>query len=138
MATVLQITNADRYLSLFSRGLRVAELETKLNEIGPYTVLGPVNLALHRLMSLTYEQLLEPINKSALVRLLSSYILIGKTLWSDFRNGQMLQTLDGKQVAVSNTNGEIHVNGAKVLAHDRQGSNGVVHLVGNTYSTPGN
>ena len=32
MTTILQIMNADRNLSMFSRGVKIAELEAKLNE----------------------------------------------------------------------------------------------------------
>jgi len=52
MATVLQILNANRSLSLFCKGVKGSELEKKLGEIGPFTILGPVNLALQNLQSL--------------------------------------------------------------------------------------
>jgi uncharacterized surface protein with fasciclin (FAS1) repeats len=128
--------NADRNISLFNRGIRLSGLENKLNEIGPYTILGPVNLALGRLASLTYEQLLEPANMNKLVAFLSGYILVGKKMISDFRNNQNLATLDGKSVTVIAKDNEVHINGAKILARDRQGSNGVIHLLDSTYSIP--
>ena len=133
MATILQILNADRNLSLFSRGIKTTELESKLNEPGPFTILGPVNLALGKLMSLTFEQLLEPANRAKLQYLLSGYILTGKQMLGDFRNDQKLQSLTGKQVTVTVTNGDTFINGAKILAHNRQGSNGVIHLLDKTY-----
>lgn len=134
MATILQIMNADRNLSLFSKGLKASGLEDKLNELGPFTILGPVNLALGKLMSMTYDQLLDPANNNKLRGFLSAYILTGKKMLSDFRNDQKLQTIDGSEVVVSNKNGDILINGAKILARDRQGSNGVVHLLDNTYA----
>jgi uncharacterized surface protein with fasciclin (FAS1) repeats len=126
--------NADRNLSLFSRGIKAVDLENKLGEIGPFTILGPVNLALGKLMSLTFEQLLEPANETKLLNFLSGYILTGKKMFYDFRNDQKLQSLNGKQVTVTIKNGDTHINGAKILAHNRQGSNGVVHLLDKTYS----
>ncbi|WP_276501159.1 fasciclin domain-containing protein [Terrimonas pollutisoli] len=133
MATIIQIANADRNLSLFSKGIKLADLEGKLNEIGPFTILGPVNLALSRLMSMTYDQLLEPGNKNKLVDFLSGYIISGKKMLADFRNDQRLSTLQGKMVTTTIKNGDIHINGAKILAKDRQGANGVIHLLGGTY-----
>ena len=133
MASIIQITNADRNLSLFSKGIKLAGLESKLNEIGPFTILGPVNLALNRLMSVTYEQLLEPANKNKLIDFLSGYILSGKKMLADFRNDQRLPTLQGKMVTTTIKNGDIHINGAKILARDRQGANGVIHLLDGTY-----
>lgn len=134
MATILQITNADRALSLFSRALRIAELESKLNEIGPFTILAPVNLALNNLTDLKYDQLLEPANRAKLLDFLTGYILTGKKMLCNFKNGQKLATLNGSQVSISITNGDTTVNGAKILARDRQGSNGVIHLLDKTYA----
>src|SRR4030095_8764189 len=98
MATIVQIMNADPNLSLFSKGVRVLGLEEKLNEVGPFTMLAPVNLALNNMLSKTYEQLLQPINRSELLHLLSGFILNGKKMLYEFRNNQMLQSLNGEQV----------------------------------------
>lgn len=134
MATIFQITNADHSLSLFSRALIAAELQGKLNEIGQFTILGPVNLALNNLTAPNYDQLLEPANRAKLLDFLTGYILIGKKMLSNFRNGQKLVTLNGSEVTISIGNGETTVNGAKILARDRQGSNGVIHLLDKTYA----
>ena len=117
MATIMQIVNADRNLALFANGLKRSGLEETLNKIGPYTILGPVNLALGKLMSLSYQELLAPANKSKLVEFLSAYIFPGKKMLSDFRNNQTLASLEGKTVTSNIVNGEIHVNGAKILAY---------------------
>lgn len=134
MATIIQIMNADRNLSLFCRGIKVAEMETQLNELGPFTILGPVNLAFSRLTAKSYDQMLEPENRDDLTELLSGYILTGKKMLYDFRNDQKLPALNGKHVTVSVVNGDILINGAKILARDRQGSNGVIHLLDKTYA----
>jgi len=134
MATILQIINADRSLSLFSKGIKTTGLDDKLNEIGPFTILGPVNLALGKMESLSFEELLQPSNKLKLVHLLSGYILPGKKMLADFRNDQKLAMLNGQQVVVSVKNGDTLLNGAKILSHNRQGSNGVIHLLDTTYT----
>lgn len=133
MATIIQISNADRNLSQFSKGIKLAGLEEKLNGFGPFTILGPVNLALER-MAESYENMLQPGNKSRLIDFLSNYILTGKKLLLDFRNNQKIDSLGGNSVTVLVKNGDIHLNGAKILARDRQGSNGVVHLLDTTYT----
>ena len=134
MATILQLLNADPNLTLFSQGIKVAELESKLNESGPFTILGPVNFALSKLTSMSFEQLLEPANRAKLLYVLSGYILTGKQMMGNFRNEQKLLSLNGKQVVVTVKNNETLVNGAKILTKDRQGSNGVIHSLGNTYT----
>ena len=134
MATIIQIANADRNLSLFTKGLKLSGLDEILNEMGPFTIVGPVNLALGKLDSMTYEELLVPANKHKLLDFLSGYVFKGKKMASDFRNDQNFPTLEGKMIKINITNGDILVNGAKILAKDRQGSNGVVHVLDRTYT----
>lgn len=129
MATILQIINADRNLSYFSRGLKRSGLEDKLSEPGPFTLLGPVNLAFERLGSSKVEELFLPANNNKLVDLLSSHILVGKNMLADFTNGRKLKTIAGREVTANIKNGEIHINEARILAKDRQGKNGVVHSI---------
>ncbi len=133
MATVLQIANADRNLSNFSKGLRMAGLEGRLNEIGPYTLLGPVNLAFEKFDSLTADQFFLPVNSNKLTELLSSHILKGKFMLADFVPGRKFKTINDKEVTVTLESGEVHINKSKILSKDRQGKNGVVHSLNNFY-----
>jgi len=133
MATILQIALSDKHLTLFAKGLKTAGLESKLAETGPFTILGPVNLALGRLSAVSYDELLEPANRDRLINLLSDYIIVGKKMFHDFRNDQKISMLNGREVTVSVKNGNTLVDGAQILAHDKQGSNGVVHVLANTF-----
>jgi uncharacterized surface protein with fasciclin (FAS1) repeats len=56
-------------------------------------------------------------------------VIAGKKMLRDFRNGQKLKTINGKDVDISVTDGEVSINGAKILSKDRQGSNGIIHSV---------
>ena len=134
MATILQIANADKNITLFTKGLKVAGLEEKLGELGPFTILAPVNLAVRKLSSPSFDQMLENNNKSRLVEWLSEFILSGKKKMVDFRHDQKLPTIGGKHVLVISENGNILINGARILSKDKQGSNGVVHVLDSTYS----
>lgn len=134
MATILQITNADRNLSLFAKGLKLSGLQDQLNELGPFTILGPVNFALDNLIALNYDALLWGTNKKKLADFLATYIICGKTMLSDFRDNQSLQTLTGQTVKIIIKNGEIFINGARLRARDWQGSNGVIHVLDRAYS----
>jgi len=131
MSTILQIANADRNLSTLIKGLKAANLEETLSGIGPFTILGPVNLAFGNLVSPdSFDDLVKQTAKnSKLSELLTYHVLTGKKLIRDFRDGQKLQTVNGKEVAVTVKDGEVRINGAKILARDRQGSNGVVHSI---------
>lgn len=129
MSTILQIVNADRNFSTLSKGLKSAELEETLNGFGPFTILAPVNLAFGSLPSATYEEHMKSGNSSKLADLFSYHVLAEKRLMKDFYNGQKLKTIHGKELDVTLKDGEVRINGARVLSRDRQGSNGVVHAV---------
>lgn len=133
MATILQITNADRSLSKFCKGLKLSGLEDKLNETGPFTLLGPVNLAFERLLMLSGEDIFLPGNINKLISLLSGHILVGKNMLDDFVNGRNLRTIHGEEVRVNVQHGEVRINDARILARDRQGKNGVVHSIDALY-----
>jgi uncharacterized surface protein with fasciclin (FAS1) repeats len=131
MSTILQLTQADKNLSVLSGAIKTANLETTLNGIGPYTILAPVNLAFGKLNAPdTFESLVKQnSNNSKLADLLTFHVITGKKLVKDFRDGQKLQTVNGKELNVTIKDGDIRINGAKILAKDRQGSNGVVHSI---------
>lgn len=129
MSTILQIANADRNLSTLMKGLKSTELEETLNGYGPFTILAPINLAFTNMNSPAWDEMLKPANKSKLSDFLSSHVLKEKRMVRDFINGQKLTTINGKEITISVKDGEVRVNGALILARDRQGSNGVVHSV---------
>lgn len=130
MSTILQLADADRNLSNLMKGLKAAKLEDTFNGIGPFTILAPVNLAFGNLSSPhTFSDLLKDNNNNKLSDILTYHLLTGKKLMRDFRDGQKLQTVNGKEVAVTVKDGEVRINGAMILTCDRQGSNGVVHSI---------
>lgn len=135
MPTILQIANADRNLSSLMKGLKAANLEETLNGIGPFTILAPVNLAFGNLnQPETFDNLVDQTRKnSRLSDILTFHVIVGKKLVKDLRDGQKLPTVNGKEVTISVKDGEVRINGAKILAKDRQGSNGVVHSIDAVY-----
>src|SRR5215216_1542689 len=100
MSTILQITNADRNLSTLTQSLKGTILEDTLNGFGPFTILAPINLAFSK-AALSFEDLLHPKNKSKLSDILGNHILAEKRLLKDFRNGQKLKTINGKELNVT-------------------------------------
>jgi|SRR6185295_12139390 len=129
MSTILEIANADRNLSSLARGLKTSNLESVLNEGGPYTILAPINLAFSKLLTPGFEELLKKENNVRLSDMMSNHIVKGKKMMKDFRNGQKLTTINGKEMNITVSNDEVRINGSKILSRDRQGSNGVIHSV---------
>jgi uncharacterized surface protein with fasciclin (FAS1) repeats len=119
------------------KGLKAADLEEILNGIGPFTIFAPVNFAFSKLAPAdSFEDMIRDGNKTRLSDIMGYHVIAGKKMLRDFINGQKLKTINGKDVAISVKDGEVHVNGAKILAKDRQGSNGIVHSV-DTVNMPG-
>lgn len=131
MSTILQIANADRNFHILMQGLKDSNLEEKLNGFGPFTLLAPINLAFRSLVFPdNIDSLLSPAgNKRRLADILGYHILTAKKLLKDFKDGQKLQTSSGKEVTVSIKDNQVSINGAKILARDMQGSNGVIHSI---------
>lgn len=130
MSTILQIANADRNLSSLMKGLKAAHLEETLNGSGPFTILAPINLAFGNLSPDSLDDLIgKPANNDKLSALLTFHVLKEKRLLRDFVNGQKLKTINGQELQVTVKDGEVRINGAKILARDRQGSNGVIHSI---------
>jgi len=130
MSTILQIVNADRNLSTLIKGVKATDLEEILNGVGPFTIFAPVNLAFSKLSpDNSFEELIRSGNKTRLSDILTYHVIAGKKMLRDFRNGQKLKTINGKDVDISVTDGEVSINGAKILSKDRQGSNGIIHSV---------
>ncbi len=131
MANVLEIAMADKNLTAMMKGLKAAKMEESLSGIGPFTILAPVNLAFGNLVAPnTFDNMVKQVDtNSKLSDLLSFHVIAGRKLLKDFRDGQKLPTINGKELTVTIADGEVRINGAKILAKDRQGFNGVVHTI---------
>src|SRR4030095_13502934 len=129
LSTILQIASADRNLSTLMKNLKGTALEDTLGGAGPFTILAPVNLAFNNLAPSTFAELLKQVNKNEVFGILAFHILEEKKLLKHFKNGQKLKAINGKELDVTVINGEVRINGAKILTRDRQGTNGVVHSI---------
>ena len=59
--------------------------------------------------------------------MLNSHVVQGKTNFKDFKDGQKLKTISGKELDVKVKDGKVTINGATVQGRDSEASNGVVH-----------
>jgi uncharacterized surface protein with fasciclin (FAS1) repeats len=128
MSTIVDVMSAERNLSTFLRGVVAAGLETELAKMGPFTVFGPSEMAFGKLANGVLPDLLKPENKVQLMELLQFHVAEGKTNFKDFKDGQTLKTISGKELkVVVNSTGEVTVNGSKIQGRDSEAANGVVH-----------
>jgi uncharacterized surface protein with fasciclin (FAS1) repeats len=92
-------------------------------------VFAPSNTAFGKLEAGVLENLLKPENKIALTSLLHHHVVQGKHNFKDLKDGDHLKTLSGKDLLVSVVNTQVSVDGAAILNHDVQTSNGIIHAV---------
>jgi len=127
MPKITELVAADKNLSTMLRGVMAAGMETELSQDGPYTVFAPSESAFGKLPQGELPFLLKPENKIVLKTLLGSHIVPGKTTFNDFRNGQKLTTISGRELEVKVVNGSVSINGATILGRDLDATNGVIH-----------
>lgn len=114
-----------------------------VDETEDLTVFAPTNAAFEKLgpaaANLTVDQLTEILGYHGLSSILylpqltltlTLVVAAGSPLYStDFKDGDVIETLQGQSVKVSIKNGNVFVNGAKVVIPDVLVANGVVHVI---------
>ena len=127
MSNIVDVVVADKNLATMSKSVKAAQLESELRKPGPFTVFAPTDLAFGKLKEGEITELLKPENHVKLTGILNYHVVAGKTSFKDFKDGQKLKTLNGRELLIKVANGAVTVNGAKVQARDMQADNGVVH-----------
>jgi uncharacterized surface protein with fasciclin (FAS1) repeats len=129
MSNVVEVVVADKNLATMSKSIKASGLEKELDKKGAFTVFAASEMAFGKLESGVLAGWLLPENKEKLTTMLNHHIVDGKNNFSDLKNGQKLVTVNGRELQVMVTNGEVTINGAKVQSRDNEASNGVVHSV---------
>jgi uncharacterized surface protein with fasciclin (FAS1) repeats len=87
MATVLELSQADKNLVSFMKAIKASGMEDELKAVGPFTFLAPVNLAFGKLSQGDLFETLLKQDGSRLRTILSYHIIKGKKMQRDFRTG---------------------------------------------------
>ena len=96
----------------------------------PQTVFAPSNEAFAKLPAAVLANLLKKKNFAQLLDILTYHMVWGvRALAKDLHDGQMIPTIQGKNVTVRVTGGDVFVNSAKVTTADVGAVNGVVHII---------
>jgi uncharacterized surface protein with fasciclin (FAS1) repeats len=128
-------------LRMLTHAIAVGGVRATLSAPGPITVFAPTDQAFGRLASGAVEQLMEPTNHAALVKVLSYHVVPGAITLEDLRGridagggtarlttiagAQLAATREGAAVALTDVNG----NKSYVETPDVQQTNGIVHVV---------
>ncbi len=127
-ANVLQIAIGSPDHTTLVAAVQAAELENVLSNPGPLTVFAPTDEAFAALPEGTLDDLLKPENKGTLAKIVTSHASPGTFVGTTLQPGMQIYLATGQYVDVEEKDGDMYVNGAKILA-TVDASNGVVHVV---------
>ena len=127
MSNIVEVVAADRNLAVLGKGMKAGGLDEVLAKEGPYTVFAPTDLAFGKLKTGEWPELLKSENKTKLTGIMNNYVVKGKINFSDFKDGQKLMTLGGRELNVKVNRGNVAIDNAQIQGRDLQASNGVVH-----------
>ena len=109
--------------------LQAAGLVDALKGDGPFTVFAPTDEAFAKLPAGTVENLLKPENKDQLVAILTYHVVSGSLPAASVMSATGADTLEGKTLEFSTSDGSVMVNNATVISADVMASNGVIHVI---------
>jgi uncharacterized surface protein with fasciclin (FAS1) repeats len=129
MSNIAQLVNVEKNMTTLKQGVNASGMNEVLSGKGPFTVFAPTDIAFGKLDKGILDNLLKPENKTKLADLLNRHVVSGKVDFKDLKDGEKLKTVNGKELLVKVKDGHTTVDGAKILSHDVQATNGVIHSV---------
>ncbi|NGP76759.1 fasciclin domain-containing protein [Balneolaceae bacterium YR4-1] len=123
---IVQIAQKDYNLTSLVTALSDAGLVNTLKGDGPFTVFAPTNQAFE-----DASAVIESLSAQQVEDVLLYHAAAVEALSGDLSDGQTIQTVQGEDITVSiDGQGNVTLNGSvNVIEVDRQGTNGVVHVI---------
>ena len=112
-----------------AKALQAADLVDTLKGPGPFTVFAPTDEAFAKLPAGTLDDLLKPENKDKLRAILTYHVIAGKIPSAKVVTLSSAKTVNGQEVKITATGGNVMVNHAHVVKADISASNGVIHVI---------
>lgn len=108
--------------------LTTAGLVESLRGEGPFTVFAPTDAAFAKLGD-AVPALLEERKRDELTKILTTHVVSGRTLANQAVAAGSLASLAGTELRIKIQDGNLFVNGAKLVGTDIQTTNGVIHVI---------
>jgi uncharacterized surface protein with fasciclin (FAS1) repeats len=134
---IVTLASSSSSLTTLTSLLKTAGLTDVLQQPGPYTVFAPTDQAFAALPAATLQQLQQPENKQALIKILTYHVVPGAVTSSQLTAGE-LKTAEEKPVniQIDRASNQISVNNARVIQADVKASNGVIHAINQVLIPP--
>lgn len=127
--TVVEVAMQAGSFQTLCKLLKAADWVEPLNGGGPFTVFAPTDEAFAKVDPATLESLLLPENKAKLAEILKYHVVKGRVFSDQAVKAGAAKTAQGENVHVTSKNGNVMINGAKVIKPDVDASNGVIHVI---------
>ncbi|MCC6242839.1 MAG: fasciclin domain-containing protein [Gemmatimonadaceae bacterium] len=131
-----QVAKTAGVFSTLLAAVNAAGLTETLMGRGPLTVFAPTDDAFKRLPAGTVESLLKPENREQLVTLLTYHVVAGRVTAAQARTVRNAETVAGRSVRISESNGDLRINDATVRIADVPASNGIIHVIDRVLMPP--
>ena len=128
LTDIVDTAVAGKFTTLVA-AVKAAGLVETLKGPGPFTVFAPTDEAFAKLPKGTLDDLMKPANKAKLQSILTGHVVSGKVLAADVVKLHKAKTVEGHEVAIKTTNGNVMIDNANVTKTDIAASNGVIHVI---------
>ena len=138
MNTLYKTITSLVYFSSLRHIIDKANMAQTLTTEGPFTLLGPYDGAFSAYTTYDPDDLLHEFPKTDLDALLSSETLArkailsilvgGRLTFSDLKSYTTITTLNGKDLSIVGTNGNLIIQNSFMLNSDIECSNGIIHV----------
>ncbi len=108
--------------------VKAAALVDVLSNAGPFTVFAPTNAAFDALPEGVVADLLKPENIEKLQDILQYHVAVAVYKAESFKDGQILNMVNGSNANIAVKDGKVTINGANVVA-SVPASNGIIHVI---------
>ena len=117
--TVVEKLKSNNQANHFAQALEDADLDTKLNGSGPFTLFAPSNEAFDALSSG------QKLNSD----LMLNHILTGMATERSLKAMSEVTCLSGRTVTINEENGQLSVGAIRILSSNIRAKNGVIHII---------
>ncbi len=136
-AHILKIAKESPDHTILAKAIEAAGIQNVLVNPGPLTVFAPTDEAFKALPEGTLDDLMKPENKSKLAKILTSHASPASLDQDQLAKGMNVYLATGQYVQSEKKDGDIYVNGAKILG-SVDATNGQVHVVDKVFLVAAN
>ena|SRR5690554_1705367 len=127
--TIAQRVSEINRLSTMADAIQAAGLADTLRGEGTYTIFAPSNEAFENLPEGQLEELMAETNRELLADIIGNHIITGQVTTSDIKSNWEAQTIIGRKIALSVSNGDVQIEEATLTEANITASNGVIHII---------